>query len=390
MSSPIYLDSHATTPVDLRVLEQMLPYFSDRYGNPASVTHVYGWEAESAVKKSREVLAQAIGAEPIEVLFTSGATEANNLAIKGVAEAYLGKGKHLVTVQTEHKAVLDPCTYLEELGFEVTRLPVQTDGLLNLSDLEAALRPDTILVSVMTANNEIGVLQPLEAIGRICHDRSILFHTDAAQGIGKVPLDVRAQHIDLLSMTAHKVYGPKGIGALYVRRKDPRVQLAPQLHGGGQERGWRSGSLPVPLIVGFAAAVELALQEQETERDRLGNYRDRLWEKVAALGGIHRNGHATQRLAANLNFYVEGVKGQTLLLALRSQIALSSGSACTTARVEPSHVLQALGLSKEESLASIRLGLSRFNTLEEIEQAGKVLQDTIRSLRNSEGKHATF
>ncbi|HEY9658902.1 MAG TPA: aminotransferase class V-fold PLP-dependent enzyme, partial [Allocoleopsis sp.] len=262
---PIYLDCHATTPVDDRVLATMLPYFTQHFGNAASTTHQYGWEAEAAVKRSRAILAEAIGATPEEIVFTSGATEANNLAIKGVAEAYFSQGRHLITVATEHNAVLDPCRYLQSLGFEVTILPVQPDGLIDLLDLKHALRPDTILVSVMAANNEIGVLQPLGEIGALCHDQGVLFHTDAAQAIGKVPLDVNQMHIDLMSLTAHKIYGPKGIGALYVRRRDPRVNLAAQMHGGGHERGRRSGTLYTPQIVGLAEAVKVALADREPE-----------------------------------------------------------------------------------------------------------------------------
>lgn len=381
MKAPIYLDYQATTPVDPRVLEQMLPYFTEIYGNPASVTHAYGWAAESAVKQAREQLAQAIGADPSEIIFTSGATEANNLAIKGVAEAYLGQGRHLITVQTEHRAVLDPCTYLEGLGFEVTRLPVQPDGRLDLDRLATALRSDTVLVSVMAANNEIGVLQPLEAIGTLCHDRQVLFHTDAAQGIGKIPLDVQRQNIDLLSLTAHKIYGPKGIGALYIRRRDPRVQLATQLHGGGQERGWRSGTLPVPQIVGFGAAIDLAMADMNRENDRLRDLRDRLWLRLQTIDGIYLNGHPDQRLSGNLNVSIDGVNGQALLLALQPDIAVSSGSACTMAKVEPSHVLQALGRSREQVLASLRFGLGRFTTQEQIEYAAEKTIAAVAALR---------
>jgi len=381
VNSPIYLDCHATTPADPRVLEEMLPYFTEVYGNPASVTHAYGWTAEAAVKQSRGRIAAAIGADPTEIIFTSGATESNNLAIKGVAEAYFNQGKHLVTVETEHRAVLDPLNYLETLGFDVTRLPVQGNGLVDLDQLAAALRPDTILVSVMAANNEIGVLQPLEAIGQLCHDRQILFHTDGAQAIGKIPLSVQTQNIDLLSLTAHKIYGPKGIGALYVRRKNPRVQLAPQLHGGGQERGWRSGTLPVPQIVGFGAALEIALKEQEAENDRLRGLRDRLWQSLQVLDGVYLNGDLQHRLAGNLNISIEGIQGQALLLALQPHLAISSGSACTTAKVEPSHVLQALGRSRALSLASLRFGLGRFTTLEQIETAAQITIETIQSLR---------
>jgi len=381
VNSPIYLDCHATTPVDPRVLEEMLPYFTEVYGNPASVTHAYGWTAEAAVKQSRGRIAAAIGADPTEIIFTSGATESNNLAIKGVAEAYFNRGKHLVTVETEHRAVLDPLNYLETLGFDVTRLPVQRNGLVDLDQLAAALRPDTILVSVMAANNEIGVLQPLEAIGQLCHDRQILFHTDGAQAIGKIPLSVQTQNIDLLSLTAHKIYGPKGIGALYVRRKNPRVQLVPQLHGGGQERGWRSGTLPVPQIVGFGTALEIALKEQEAENDRLRGLRDRLWQSLQVLDGVYLNGDLQHRLAGNLNISIEGIQGQALLLALQPHLAISSGSACTTAKVEPSHVLQALGRSRALSLASLRFGLGRFTTLEQIETAAQITIETIQSLR---------
>lgn len=381
VNSPIYLDCHATTPADPRVLEEMLPYFTEVYGNPASVTHAYGWTAEAAVKQARGRIAAAIGADPTEIIFTSGATESNNLAIKGVAEAYFNQGKHLVTVETEHRAVLDPLNYLETLGFDVTRLPVQRNGLVDLDQLAAALRPDTILVSVMAANNEIGVLQPLEAIGQLCHDRQILFHTDGAQAIGKIPLSVQTQNIDLLSLTAHKIYGPKGIGALYVRRKNPRVQLAPQLHGGGQERGWRSGTLPVPQIVGFGTALEIALKEQEAENDRLRGLRDRLWQSLQVLDGVYLNGDLQHRLAGNLNISIEGIQGQALLLALQPHLAISSGSACTTAKVEPSHVLQALGRSRALSLASLRFGLGRFTTLEQIETAAQITIETIQSLR---------
>lgn len=380
-SRPIYLDNHATTPVDERVLTAMLPYFTEHFGNPASVSHVYGWEAQAAVKKSREILAAAINATPEEIIFTSGATEANNLAIKGVAEAYFQKGQHIITVATEHNAVLDPCNYLQSLGFEITILPVQKDGLINTSDLEKALRPDTILVSVMAANNEIGVLQPLAEIGSICRERGVIFHSDAAQAIGKIPLDVQAMKIDLLSLTAHKIYGPKGIGALYVRRRNPRVQIAPQLHGGGHERGMRSGTLYTPQIVGFAKAVEIALQEQTTENQRLAQLRLRLWEVISRLEGIHLNGHPNQRLAGNLNISVEGVDGAALLLALQPVVAVSSGAACSSATTTPSHVLKALGHPEKLASASVRFGIGRFNTAQEIDMVAKHVVSTIQSLR---------
>ncbi|WAL60865.1 IscS subfamily cysteine desulfurase [Thermocoleostomius sinensis] len=382
MQRPIYLDNHSTTRVDDRVLAVMLPFFTDHFGNSASVTHAYGWAAEAAVTQARETIATAIHASPEEIIFTSGATEANNLAIKGVAEAHFAQGRHIITVQTEHNAVLDPCRYLESLGFEVTYLPVQLDGLINLQQLEAAIRPDTVLVSVMAANNEIGVLQPIAAIGALCHQHNVLFHTDAAQAIGKIPLNVQTMQIDLMSLTAHKVYGPKGIGALYVRRRHPRVQLAPQLHGGGHERGLRSGTLYSPQIVGFAEAVRLGLFEMELESQRIQALRERLWHSLRQLDGVHLNGHPTQRLPGNLNISVEGVDGQALLLGLQSFVAVSSGSACTSAKMEPSHVLQALGRAPDLAYASIRFGIGRFNTEAEIDRVAEGVVETIRSLRS--------
>lgn len=378
---PIYLDNNATTPMDERVLAAMIPYFTEHFGNPASINHFYGWEAEAAVKKAREILAHAINATPEEIIFTSGATESDNLAIKGVAEAYFNKGRHLISIVTEHNAVIDPLHYLENLGFELTLLPVQSDGLIDLNLLENAIRPDTILVSVMVANNEIGVLQPLAEIGEICRDRNIFFHTDAAQALGKIPLNVEEMNVDLMSLTAHKIYGPKGIGALYVRRRNPRVKLAPQLHGGGHERGMRSGTLYTPQIVGFAEAVKLALKEMKSEAERLTNLRQQLWEKLATLGDIYLNGHPTKRLPGNLNISVAGVDGQALLLGLQPAMAVSSGSACTSAKIEPSHVLAALGRSDALAYASIRFGIGRFNTSEEIDQVAEHAISTIQSLR---------
>jgi cysteine desulfurase len=379
---PIYLDCHATTPVDERVLAAMLPYFTEHFGNASSISHVYGWEAEAAVKQTREILAVAINASPEEIVFTSGATEANNLAIKGVAEAYFKKGQHIITIATEHNAVLDPCNYLKSLGFEITILPVLPDGLIDLSQLEKAFRPETILVSVMAANNEIGVLQPLAEIGEMCRNNQILFHTDAAQAIGKIPLDVEAMKIDLMSLTAHKVYGPKGIGALYVRRRNPRVQLAAQQHGGGHERGMRSGTLYTPQIVGFGKAVDIALTELATETQRLTELRQRLWEQLSQLEEIHLNGHPQARLAGNLNISIEGVDGAALLLGLQPVMAVSSGSACSSATTAPSHVLTALGHSQKLAYASVRFGISRFNTQEEIDIVAKHAIATIQSLRN--------
>jgi cysteine desulfurase len=378
---PIYLDCNATTPIDPQVLDAMLPYFTEHFGNPASINHLYGWEAEAAIKKAREIIAQGINATPEEIIFTSGATESNNLAIKGVAEAYFNQGRHLITVKTEHNAVLDPCHYLETLGFEITYLPVKSDGIVDLAELKTAIRPDTILVSIMAANNEIGVIQPLAEIGKLCHEQGILFHTDAAQAIGKIPLDVQQMNLDLMSLTAHKIYGPKGIGALYVRRRNPRVKLAAQLHGGGHERGLRSGTLATPQIVGFSKALELALSQQKTETQRLIQFRNLLWDQLSMLDGIHLNGHPSQRLAGNLNISVEKVDGQALLLGLQSIMAVSSGSACTSTKIEPSHVLKALGHSDSLAYASIRFGLGRFTTESEIYAVADHTVKTIQSLR---------
>lgn len=381
---PIYLDCHATTPLDERVLEAMLPYFREHFGNPASISHAYGWEAEAAVSRARAILADAIHATPEEIVFTSGATEANNLAIKGVAEAYFSKGRHIITVQTEHNAVLDPCTYLQSLGFDVTFLSVQPDGLINLAQLEKAFRPDTILVSVMAANNEIGVIQPLAEIGVMCRQHQVLFHTDAAQAIAKIPLDVQTMNIDLMSLTAHKVYGPKGIGALYVRRRNPRVQLSAQIHGGGHERGMRSGTLYTPQIAGFAKAVELGLESIKSESERLTQLRQQLWEPLSQLDGIYLNGHPTQRLLGNLNISVAGVDGGALILGLQPVVAVSSGAACSSTKTAPSHVLMALGHSEALAYASIRFGIGRFNTAQDIDHVAKHAIATIQSLRHSQ------
>jgi cysteine desulfurase len=378
---PIYLDHHATTPVDPRVLTAMLPYFTEHFGNPTSTTHQYGWAAEAAVTSARETIAAAIGASPEEIVFTSGATEANNLALKGIAEAYVAKGQHIITLQTEHNAILDPCKYLESLGFTVTYLPVNPDGLLDLDRLTNAIRTDTILVSIMAANNEIGVLQSLAEIGKICRARAVLFHTDAAQAIGKIPLDVNALNIDLMSITAHKVYGPKGIGALYVRRRNPRVKISPQLHGGGHERGMRSGTLYPPQIVGFAKAVEIALAEIDLNTSKSIELRDRLWSQLSQIDGIYLNGHPTQRLAGNLNISIAGVDGNALLLGLRSTVALSSGAACSSAKIAPSHVLQAIGRSTALANAALRFGIGHTNTVAQIDRVAQATIETIQSLR---------
>lgn len=382
MGRPIYLDCNATTPVDSTVLEAMLPFFTEYFGNPSSLSHAYGWEAAAGVKTAREMLAAAINAEPGEIVFTSGATEANNLAIKGVAESYMSEGKHIITVTTEHSAVLEPCRYLERLGFRVAYLPVDSDGLISLSALEQAFESDTILVSIMAANNETGVLQPIEAIGQLCHDQGVIFHTDAAQALGKIPIDVRSMQIDVLSMTAHKLYGPKGIGALYVRRKNPRVQLSPQFHGGGQERGLRSGTLYPPQIVGFGAAVRLALETLDDEHKRLTGLRDRLWQHLSKLSNIHLNGHPTHRLPNNLNISIAGVNINILLLQLQSEVALSTGSACSSGKTSPSHVIKALGRRDELAKSTLRFGLGRYTTVEDIDRAGAWVVKSIEKVRS--------
>ncbi|BAQ65486.1 cysteine desulfurase family protein [Geminocystis sp. NIES-3709] len=380
---PIYLDNHATTKIDPRVLSAMMPYFTEYYGNPSSNAHLYGWEAETGIKQARSIIAQAINAEEAEIIFTSGATEANNLAIKGIAEAYFSKGQHIITVQTEHKAVIEPCEYLQTLGFEITFLPVEKNGLLDLDLLAQNIRSNTILVSVMTANNEIGVIQNIKQIGAICREKEVIFHTDSAQAIGKIPLDVQKMNVDLMSLTAHKIHGIKGIGALYVRRKSPRVKLASQIQGGGQERGFRSGTLCTPQIVGFAQAVQIALQEIDTENQRQKQLRDYLWQKLNQLEGIYLNGDLQQRLAGNLNISIDGVDGSALLLALQSKIALSSGSACSSTSTKPSHVLKALGHCDSLAKASLRFGIGRFNTIEEIKEVADFTVKTINTLRRS-------
>ena len=378
---PIYLDCHATTQVDERVIRAMMPYFTQYFGNPSSNAHVYGWEAQAGVNQARDAIASAINAEPREIIFTSGATEANNLAIKGVAEAYFQKGRHIITVETEHKAVIEPCEYLQPLGFDITFLPVEKNGLLDLELLEKTIREDTILVSVMTANNEIGVIQDIEKIGAICRQKDVIFHTDSAQAIGKISLDVQKMNIDLMSLTAHKIHGIKGIGALYIRAKNPRVNLASQIQGGGQERGYRSGTLCTPQIVGFAEAIKIALEERERENQRQKQLRDYLWQELRQLDGIHLNGDLEKRLSGNLNISIEGVNGSALLLALQSKVAVSSGSACSSISTKPSHVLKALGHSDELARATLRFGIGRFNTLEEIEETVCFTIQTIKILR---------
>jgi len=369
VSSPVYLDHHATTPLDPRVLDAMLPYLREDFGNAASTSHVLGWRAEAAVEEAREQIAQALSARPAEVVFTSGATESNNLALLGAAGA-AGSG-HVVSVVTEHPAVLDPCAHLERSGFDLTLLPVAPSGLLEAEAVEEAIRDDTLLVSVMAANNEIGVLQPIDAIGAICHARGVLFHTDAAQAGGRLALDVASSGIDLLSLSAHKFYGPKGVGALFVRSRSPRVRLEPRQWGGGHEGGLRSGTLPVAQIVGMAKALEIALAEREGEEARLRGLRDRLWSRLQAdLDGVQMNGDPEKRLAGNLNVSFDGIEGEKLLLAL-PDLAVSSGSACASATPGPSHVLTALGLSESMARASLRIGLGRGTTEAEVDHAAE-------------------
>jgi cysteine desulfurase len=378
---PIYMDNHATTPVDPRVLQEMLPFFTTKFGNAASRNHSFGWEAEEGVETARERVAKVIGATAKEIVFTSGATESDNLAIKGVAEMYREKGNHIITAVTEHKAVLDTCKRLEKYGYRVTYLPVQKDGLIDLEDLKRSIDEKTILVSIMAANNEIGVLQPIKEIGKICRERGVLFHTDAVQAFGKVPLNVNDMNIDLMSISAHKVYGPKGIGALYVRRKNPRVQLAPLIDGGGHERGMRSGTLAVTNIVGLGKAAELAMQEMPQETKRLIALRDRLKDKIfAELDEVYINGSVEHRLPGNLNISFAYVEGESLLMGI-NDVAVSSGSACTSATLEPSYVLKALGTGDDLAHSSIRFGIGRFNTEAEVDYVADKLTNVVKRLR---------
>jgi cysteine desulfurase len=381
MKFPIYMDNHATTPVDPRVFEAMKPYFTEVFGNPASRNHSFGWQAEDAVEKARKQVASLIGATAKEIVFTSGATESNNLAIKGVAQMYAERGNHIITAATEHKATLDTCKHLEKEGFRVTYLPVNSDGLVDLDRLRDAITDKTILISIMYANNEIGVIQPIAEIGRIAKERGVLFHTDAVQAAGKIPVNVISDNIDLLSLSGHKIYGPKGVGALYVRRKNPRVQLAAQIHGGGHERGMRSGTLNVPGIVGLGAACAIAQAEMPEEAKRLAYLRDKLKDRLlAALDEVYINGSMEHRLPNNLNMSFAFVEGESLLMGI-NDVAVSSGSACTSATLEPSYVLKALGAGDDLAHSSIRFGLGRFNTEEEVDYvAGKVIE-VVQKLR---------
>ena len=376
---PIYLDYSATTPVDPRVAEKMIPFLTEHFGNPASRSHAFGWTAEQAVENAREEVARLVNADPKEIVWTSGATESDNLALKGAAHFYQTRGRHLITMTTEHKAILDTCRQLEREGFEVTYLDPEADGLLSLDKLAAAIRPDTIVVSVMAVNNEIGVIQPIEAIGRLCREKGIIFHVDAAQATGKIDIDLATLPVDLMSFSAHKTYGPKGIGALYVRRK-PRVRLEAQMHGGGHERGFRSGTLATHQIVGMGEAFRLAREEMTSENQRILALRNRLWAGLSQIEEVHLNGDLTQRIPHNLNVSFNFVEGESLIMAIKD-LAVSSGSACTSASLEPSYVLRALGRSDELAHSSIRFSIGRFTTDEEIDFAIALLQQKIGKLR---------
>ena len=379
MKQPIYLDYSATTPVDPRVAAKMIPYLSEKFGNPASRSHAYGWEAEAAVEEARAHVAALLNADPKEIVWTSGATEGDNLAIKGAAHFYQGKGKHIITVKTEHKAVLDTVRELERQGFSATYLSPETNGLLDLEKLKAAIRPDTILVSVMMVNNEIGVIQDIAAIGEICRPKGIIFHCDAVQAVGKVEIDLAKLKVDLMTVTAHKVYGPKGIGAQYVRRK-PRVRIEPQIHGGGHERGMRSGTLATHQIVGMGEAFRIARLEMASENARIRGLRERLWKGLSEIEEVHLNGDLDQRIPGNLNVSFNFVEGESLIMGIK-EIAVSSGSACTSASLEPSYVLRALGRSDELAHSSIRFTIGRFNTEEEIDFTIDLLKRKIAKLR---------
>ena len=380
MKLPIYLDYSATTPVDPRVAEKMIPYLVEKFGNPASRSHAFGWEADAAVERAREQVAVLVNADPKEIVWTSGATEANNLAIKGAANFYAGtKGKHIITVKTEHKAVLDTVREMERQGFEATYLDVQDNGLLDIEAFKAAIRPDTVLASVMFVNNEIGVVQPIEELGEICREKGVIFHVDAAQATGKVDIDLARLKVDLMSFSAHKTYGPKGIGALYVRRK-PRVRLEAQMHGGGHERGFRSGTLPTHQIVGMGEAFRIAQEEMAEENKRIGALRDKLLKGLQDIESTYVNGDMTHRVAHNLNISFAYVEGESMIMAIKD-LAVSSGSACTSASLEPSYVLRALGRDDELAHSSIRFSIGRFTTEEEIDYAIKLLHDKVGKLR---------
>lgn len=376
---PVYLDNNATTPMDPRVLEAMMPYFTKQFGNAASRSHAYGWAAEEAVELAREQVARLIGAIPQEIVFTSGATEGVNLAIKGVAEMYTSKGNHIITCQTEHKAVIDTCKHLEKKGLEITWLPVDATGMINLQELEVAIRPTTILIAIMYANNETGVIHPVREIGALAKKKGVLFFTDATQAVGKIPVDVEADHIDILTLSAHKIYGPKGAGAVYVRRRDPRVRLTAQMDGGGHERGMRSGTLNVPGIVGLGKAADCCRLEMEEEAARLTALRNRLQEEILSVPGVILNGHPSNRLPHTLNISFPDRDSNSLLLQFNKKLALSAGSACTSATLEPSYVLKAMGFTDERSYSALRFGLGRFTTEAEIEWVRELFRQELRS-----------
>ena len=377
---PIYLDYSATTPVDPRVVEKMVPWLYENFGNPASRSHSFGWESEDAVERAREEVAKLVNADPREIVWTSGATESDNLAIKGAANFYAERGKHIITVKTEHKAVLDTCRELERQGFEVTYLDVKDNGLIDLDVFKAALRPDTVLVSVMMVNNEIGVIQDIETLGEICREKGIIFHVDAAQATGKVEIDLQKLKVDLMSFSAHKTYGPKGIGALYVRRK-PRIRIEAQMHGGGHERGFRSGTLATHQIVGMGEAFRLAREEMGTENERIRMLRDRLWAGLSQIEEVYLNGDMDQRVPHNLNVSFNYVEGESLIMAIK-ELAVSSGSACTSASLEPSYVLRALGRNDELAHSSIRFTLGRFTTEQEVDYTIELLKSRVGKLRD--------
>ncbi|KAK8673891.1 hypothetical protein V6N13_112200 [Hibiscus sabdariffa] len=377
---PLYLDMQATTPVDPRVLDSMLPFYLSRYGNPHSRTHLYGWESETAVETARAQVAALIGASPKEIVFTSGATESNNISVKGVMHFYKEKKRHVITTQTEHKCVLDSCRHLQQEGFEVTYLPVGSDGLIDLDRLRKEIRPDTGLVSIMAVNNEIGVVQPLEEIGKICKEFNVPFHTDAAQALGKIKVDVEKWNVSLMSLSGHKIYGPKGVGALYMRRR-PRIRVEPQMNGGGQERGIRSGTVPTPLVVGMGAACELAMKEMEYDEKRIKGLQERLLNGIREkIDGVVVNGSMDRRYVGNLNLSFAYVEGESLLMGLK-EVAVSSGSACTSASLEPSYVLRALGVDEDMAHTSIRFGIGRFTTEEEIDKAVELTVKQVEKLR---------
>ncbi|PRQ48321.1 putative sulfurtransferase [Rosa chinensis] len=377
---PLYLDMQATSPVDPRVVDAMLPYYLTRYGNPHSRTHMYGWESDSAVEAARAQVADLIGASPKEIVFTSGATECNNISVKGVMHFYKDKKRHVITTQTEHKCVLDSCRHLQQEGFDITYLPVKPDGLIDLDQLRAAIRPDTGLVSVMAVNNEIGVIQPMEEIGEICKEFKIPFHTDAAQALGKIPIDVDKWNVSLMSLSGHKVYGPKGVGALYMRRR-PRIRVEPQMNGGGQERGIRSGTVPTPLVVGMGTACEIAKKEMEYDQKRISQLQERMLSGIREqLDEVVVNGSIERRYPGNLNLSFAYVEGESLLMGLK-EVAVSSGSACTSASLEPSYVLRALGVDEDMAHTSIRFGIGRFTTEEEIDRAVQLTVQQVKKLR---------